>query len=204
MILVFDFDGTIADSKSLYVSTIQKSLSKHSFVYPKSRIIKALGPKLEITLKNIHDFDEKTLSILKRDINSSITKKAKSLKLCPYAKKELGELKKKYRIIILTNSAKKFILAFLKHNKMTKYFDKLFCGENFIDKEEALREITKKYKTKISDVVYIADKISDVKIAKKAGCRIIIVLACSWDKKRFRKEKYAVSSMKQLEAALSK
>jgi len=102
----------------------------------------------------------------------------------------------------LTNSAGRFVTAFLKKNKLLRYFDKLFYAENFGTKEDALRAIARKYKSRISDVVYVADKKADVKIARNAGCRIIVPLACSWDKKLFHGERYTVKSLKQLEAAL--
>jgi phosphoglycolate phosphatase-like HAD superfamily hydrolase len=125
-ILVFDFDGTIADSKKLYISMIYSSLLEHSLIYPKSHITRALGPKLEATLKRINHFSPDLLQKLKKNINSDIAKKAKSLKLCPYAKETLEKLHEKNKIILLTNSAGRFAKQVLKHNKILKYFDKLF------------------------------------------------------------------------------
>jgi phosphoglycolate phosphatase len=216
-IIIFDFDGTIADSKKLYIDTIHHSLLEHSFLvrnqqisehpknakhffgYPKSRVTKALGPKLEMTLKNLDKFSPELMKKLKMQINSDITKKAKSLKMCPYARETLKKLKQKgWKIMLLTNSAGKFISAFLKHHKVEKYFDRLFYAENFSSKESAIRQITRQYKVKVSDVIYVADKLSDVKIAKNVGCRIIVPSACSWDKKKFRHEKYVISNLSQL------
>ena len=218
-IIIFDFDGTIADSKKLYVDTIHHSLlehcflvrnqqisehpknAKHFFGYPKSGVTKALGPKLEATLKNLNKFSPELMKKLKMQINSDITKKAKSLKLCPYAKEALEKLKQKgWKIMLLTNSAGKFISAFLKHNEIEKYFDRLFYAENFSSKESAIRQIAKRYNAKISDVRYVADKLSDVKIAKNVGCRVIISLACSWDKNRLRKSRFAVKNLRYIEA----
>ena len=203
-VLVFDFDGTIADSKKVYIETIHHSLLEHSFIFPKGHVARALGPKLEQTLLNLKKFSPRTLKSLKDQINKDVTKKARKLKLCAHAKDTLKRLKQEgYRIILLTNSARRFIITFLKHNKMMNYFDKLYYAENFRTKEEAIRKIAKNYNTKVKDVTYIADKIKDVKIARNAGCRIIIVLACSWDKGKFHGERYTVNSMNQLEAAPS-
>ncbi|MEM2956471.1 MAG: HAD-IA family hydrolase [Candidatus Pacearchaeota archaeon] len=202
-VLIFDFDGTIVDSKTAYIDTIHRSLLKRSFIYPKERIAKALGPKIETTLKNLNKFSHKMLKSLKNEINKNITKKVKELKLCPYVKETLRRLKqKKFKIILLTNSARKFVITFLKYNKIMKYFNRLFYAENFKSKEEAIRNIAKKYNISIRKIVYIADKKKDVEIAKKIGCKIIIVLICSWDKKEFHKEKYTINSMKQLEKML--
>ena len=203
-ILVFDFDGTIADSKRLYINMIYSSLLEHSLIYPKSHITRALGPKLEITLNNINKFSPKLLQKLKKKINSDITKKAKSLKLCPYANETLKRLHENNKIFLLTNSSGKFVRQVLRYNKILRYFSRLYYAENFSSKEQAIKSIAGKYKTKIKDVIYIADKVSDVKIARNVGCRIIISLACSWDKNKLKGKNYTISSLNQLADALSK
>jgi len=197
--VVFDFDGVIADSKDLYTDTIYNSLIEHSLIYPKGRIARALGPKLDITLKNINHFSKNNIKVLKNGINSNIVRRAKSLKLCPYAKQTLKRLKKqKCTLVILTNSSKKFLFAFLKYNKIMKYFDKFFYAENFSDKPSKIKELAKKYKINVKNIIYVADRTKDVKIARKAGCKIIIVLACSWDKNEFHGEKYTIKSLKDI------
>jgi phosphoglycolate phosphatase len=199
-VIAFDFDGTIADSKKLYIETIRNSLIKHSFIYPKGHIAKALGPKLEETLRNLDRFSPEMLQKLKKDINDDVTKEAKKLRACPGAKETLKKLQEHgSKIVLLTNSAGRFAIAFLRKNNMLKYFDNLFYAENFGKKEDALKAIAKRYNTKTRDITYVADKKADVKIAKNAGCRIIVPLACSWDKKMFHGEKYTIKSLKDLE-----
>ena len=199
-IVIFDLDGTLIDSKNIYIDTIRKSLLEHYFIYPTSRISKALGPKLEITLNNIRRFSPPMLKKLKNKINKSITKKAKSVKLAPYAKDTLRKLRENgNKVILLTNSAGKFALTALKSHKIAKYFNKFFYSENFKSKEDAIKAIARKYNAKVKDVFYIADKVNDVRIARAAGCKIVIVLAKSWDKDNFKGKSYAISSLKDLE-----
>jgi len=198
-VVVFDLDGTLVDSKQLYIDTIHSYLIEHYFIFPKSHVSKALGPKLEITLRNISRFSQDVLDELKKKINKEVAHKASHLKLCPYAKSELKKLNEKGCIIILlTNSAASFAVNALKTHKVLRYFNKLFYAENFSSKEDAIKAIAKKYKTKVSDITYVADKKSDVKIARNVGCKIVIVLACSWDKSKFRGERYIVKSLKDL------
>lgn len=203
-LIVFDFDGTIVDSKKLYVDVIHGSLLKFCYIYPKSHIAKKLGPKVEETLSNIGKFNPKIKAKLKKDINDWVTKKVRHIKLCPYVKQTLKELKKKkkekIKIAILTNSVRKYTIAFLKKNNIDKFFDKLICAENFATKENAIKKLAKRYKIKIKDIVYIADTKKDIKVAKKVGCKIIIVLACSWYKSQFknRKQKFIIKDLSKL------
>jgi len=198
-VIVFDMDGTLVDSKKLYIDTIHHSLLEHYFIYPKSHISQALGPKLEITLKKIARFSPKILKKLKDKINSSVAKKAASLRLAPYAIETLKKLKRKgCKIILLTNSSGRFVSTIFRHHKLSGYFNKIFYAENFSTKENAIRAIAREYKIKAKEVIYVADKVSDVKIAKNAGCRIFIVLAKSWDKDKLKKKIYSIASLKQL------
>lgn len=191
-ILVFDFDGTIADTKKLYVDIIRDSLLKASYIYPRSSIIKALGPKLEESLLNIRRFDPKTLKGLSMEINDFVTGKARSLKICKNVKRTIKKLKKsrRYKIILLTNSVGQFAHAFLKHNGMENDFDEVLGSEDFLTKDKALKIIGKKFKVKPRDIIYIGDRVMDYEIAKHVGAKIIMPYACSWEKTRIKQKKY--------------
>ena len=192
-LLVFDFDGTIADSKRLYVDIIHDSLAKASYIYPRSSIIRALGPKLEGTLLNLKNFDKKTLKKLSEEINDFVTGKAESLKVCPHVKSELRKLSRsgKYRIILLTNSVRAFSIAFLKKNNMLNDFDLILGSEDFIDKPMELRLLANRFKVNIKDIVYVGDRAMDYKLAKHVGSHIILPYACSWDKSKIMSRKYS-------------
>jgi len=193
-ILIFDFDGTLADSKKLYIDVIHLFLLKHDYNLSKENVSKGIGPRLDITLGNL-GVSNKDAEILTKEINSAITKKALSIKLCPYVRETLSELSKNNTIILMTNSAKPFILRILKKYALLKSFSELLCAR-FRKKEQGFYYVFKKYKTLPKNVAYIADKVEDVKIARKVGCRIIITLACSWDKIKLKNKKFAVNNLK--------
>ena len=128
---------------------------------------------------------------MKNEVHKEIEKKADKLRLCKNVKPTLKNLKKKkVKLVLMTNSPRNFVFRILKKNHI-EYFDKLFYAENFTIKEKAIKSLAKKYKIKVKDIVYVADKFSDIRIAKRAGCKIIIPLACSWDKENLKKKKYS-------------
>jgi phosphoglycolate phosphatase-like HAD superfamily hydrolase len=98
----------------------------------------------------------------------------------------------------MTNSTRKFINAFMKKYSIGKYFSKILGAEDFLMKEEAFRRLFKQYHVRPNEVVYIADKVKDVKIAKSLKTHILIVLACSWDKNKFKNESYLVKDFRSI------
>jgi phosphoglycolate phosphatase-like HAD superfamily hydrolase len=196
-LLVFDFDGTIADSKKLYIDSIYHSIKKYGYHLSKAFVEKNLGSKLDASLFNMKI--KRNAEKIANEVNAFVTKKASSLKLCPYVLGTLAKIKKrKIKTVLMTNSTKKFINAFMKKYPIRKYFNKVLGAEDFLVKEDAFRKLFRQYHIKPNEVVYIADKVKDVKIARYLGIHPLIVLACSWDKKRFKKEPYIVKDFSSI------
>lgn len=196
-LIIFDFDGTLANSKKLYVYAIHKFLSKHNISASNKKIEKSLGPRLDILINKFCSNKKDSLAIQK-EINSFITKKALLIKPAPYAKETLKRLSKEHILVLVTNSVESFIARFLKKYSLRKYFKNIYCAK-FRKKEQGFRYIFRKHKVKAENSFYVADLKDDVKIAKKAGCKIKIILLKSWHIRKFSgKEKYAVKSLKEL------
>ena len=198
--LVFDFDGTLADTKSLYLNVIHNALLKHDYNIDKKEINKKLGPVLKILLINL-GVKKKDIIPLSKEVNRVVTKQANNIKLCPYAKQTIEELSKECSIVLITNSVRPFIYKILKRYNLIKYFSELYCAR-FKIKDNGFREVFKKYRVRAKDVVYVADTAEDVAIAKRVGCKIIIPLACSWDKEKLKTKKFAIKSLKELSGVI--
>ena len=196
-LLVFDFDGTIADSKKLYISSIYHSARKYGYHLSNAFIEKNLGPKLDASLFNMKI--KRNAEKIAAEVNSFVTKKAKTLKLCPYVIETLKKIRKKrIKTVLITNSTRPFIRAFMKKYPIRKYFNTILGAEDFLFKEEAFRKLFRQYHVKPKEAVYIADKVKDAKIAKSLNTHILIVLACSWDKKKFKNEPYLVKDFRSI------
>ena len=172
---IFDFDGTIVESRSLAI----KLINDLSNIYGYKRIGEA-------DINHIRDM--------------SILGKLRFLKISPYKIPAIFlELKKKYKVYIdtleivegildvlyelkkeriglaiISSNSKTNIDAFLR-NKNIDLFDIVCSSEGFLDKNKSIETIMKKHKIKKENVFYIGDEVRDIVACKKSNLKIIAV-----------------------------
>jgi phosphoglycolate phosphatase len=167
-LLIFDFDGTLADTKKIWIESIMRVLKEEKFSCPKciTDIIVPFGRKIQDVLELL-DVPKEKIDEIRCKIHRLVMKrKVKTADLKP-----LKEIKA--RKIILSNSPK-FIVNHLLKDKV-KIFDKVYGSEDFSDKAKFIMELLKKYKLNKKEVWYIGDISQDVRVARKAGCRSVII-----------------------------
>lgn len=185
-LVIFDFDGTLVDSKSYWIKTIRAEAAKQGYIL-KDNFEERLG---DFPIKR-----EIVIALLKKGKIFGIKKRVKELsdKIHKVCADNIGEMKKaegiselrkiKKRKIILSHNSKICVNAFLKKHKI-RFFSGVYSGEELGDKDVALRKLMEKYKVKNDETVYVADRVKDVKMSKKAGCYSIIVANdFSWSSK---------------------
>lgn len=163
-LVVFDFDGTIADSKKEIYSSFIEVLKKygHSVDYNSMKYHLGLVP-LQETLKT---FGVKNISKVAEEIVKQILKKTDSVK--PVVSLEpLRTLDKKK--IILSNNTTKYIQNVLK-NWDEDLFDEVYGADKFNSKKEMFSKFIRKYKIQPREIVYVGDRVNDVQLAQSVGC----------------------------------
>lgn len=172
-LLIFDFDGTLARSKQLYVQAIYKTLNEYGYRTTRKEIEKLLGKRVEEVLSILNI--KKDIIKIKKEINNYVLKKANNLKPCPFVK-EINKLE--FYKVVVSNSLVAYMKPLLKKQKLE--FDKLI-GPEMKSKLQIFRYIFSKYKVKSHEVIYIGDRAEDVEIARLAKCKSIIISnKCSW------------------------
>ena len=180
-LLIFDFDGTIADTKHIYYAVMARELK--FLGYKEKDIDKAIdvGFSLRKTLKKL-GLSFIVSWFIHKKIFREIIKYAEKVKKCRDAEKikELSGEK-----ILISNSLKEFMLPIIRHFKLEKNFKEIYGAEDFDDKAEFIKDYLKKRKIKVKNCYYIGDRVSDVKVARKVGCLSIIIAGkCAWDSKK--------------------
>lgn len=196
--LVFDFDGTIADTKAIYYKTISKQLKVLGYSYKEVDKAIDLGMSLKRTLRKLGLSFLVTLFLQKR-IVKNVKKEADKVKKC----KDVNSIKElKEDKILVTNSLKEFAIPILKKFKLKKYFKEIYGAEDFSDKAIFIKNYLRERGIKKQDCYYIGDRIADTEVAKKVGCKgVIIIGKCAWDSKKELLKKqpdFIIESLKDL------
>lgn len=202
-ILIFDFDGTIVDSKKIYYNAIEKRLGN---LFRKKQLDKTID--LGMSLSGILT----KLGVIplvrwweKRKIMGDVIKHVNDIKKC----RDVDSIKNlPYKKILVSNSLSEFILPVLKHLKIKREFDEIYGVENFSDKAQFISDYIKREKISPNECYYIGDRVADVKVARKVGCiSIIISNKCSWNtKKEVTKAKpdFIISDLIEMKGLLHK
>lgn len=180
-ILIFDFDGTIADTKTLYYKTIFHELKFMGFSEKQVYLAIDIGLSLRKTFSKL-GFSYFKSWFLKNRIMKNLEKHIQEVKKC----KDVDSIKNiSGRKILVTNSLKEFAIPVLKHLKLKKEFLEIYGADDFDDKTEFIKEYTEKKKLGKKNVFYIGDRAADVLLAKKAGIISVIVSGkCAWNSRK--------------------
>lgn len=202
-VLIFDFDGTIADTKSLYYKAIYNEVKIFGYKYRKIDKVIDLGLSLKNVLKKL-GFSFITSWFLHRKIMKNVKKYANEVKKC----KDVGSIKDiKTEKILVSNSLREFILPIIRHFKLKSYFRKIYGAEDFTDKAEFIKNYLKKRKINKKDCYYIGDRAADVKTARKVGCLSVIVSGkCAWDSRKEilkKKPDFLIDDIKELKRIIN-
>ena len=201
-LLVFDFDGTLADTKQLAFNIIKQEVEKKGFSLPRN--FKKFMGNNQLKKDLISLGLELKTHIVGRRINKIFIKNVNKIKLAKNIR-SLAKIKKPK--IILTNNTAEFVKACLKKFKIS-FFSEIYGSEKVKDKVEGLRKIMRKRKLRGNEIVYIGDIRNGAKICKKSGCTsILISTKISWDsRKEILKAKpdFIINDLKEVKKIVDK
>ena len=171
-LIIFDFDGTIADTSSLFYEAANSLSGKY-----KLGNIKNLKYYKNVSMKDLFEKEFKIskfkIPFLMRDCLKYTNQIQSRIKLFTGVKKLISELKRNHEIGILTSNLRDTVDKVLNRNKLKVSF--IHQKLPLFSKDKAILKILKTQKLKVNEVIYIADEIRDIIACKKAGIKIIAV-----------------------------
>ena len=202
--IIFDFDGTIADTLDCVVNIVNKNsdkfghkkVTKEDIPYLQGKKPREILSYLEISIFKLPSWTKKIHS----DINKEIMNLKPKVDILPI----LSKLKKKnYKIGILTSNTQENVGIFLEKNNL-ELFDFIYTGKSVFGKSHVINKILKQKGIEKIDVFYVCDEVRDIEAAKKSNVKTIAV---SWgynSKEALQKENpdFLIDAPNELESIL--
>jgi HAD superfamily hydrolase (TIGR01549 family) len=174
--LIFDFDGTIANTEKINFSIMNELAQQYHFnkmTLADMQRLKTLSAKEVLQYFQIPWY--KTPFIFYQG-KKRLEKIISTVQTFEYLPQLLCALKTHYQLGIVTTNSSRNINKFL-HNNHLDFFDFVSCNAKLLSKERALRQTIKKQQLEVNNTLYIGDEIRDIIAAHQ--CKLAII-AVTW------------------------
>ncbi len=175
--LIFDFDGTLAQTLDMVVEILRPMAKEFGLKEVSDKDIKAFREKgIKQIIKEFKIPLIKVPIIIKR-VKDKLNKETENLSTFDGIKETLNELKKKnYGLGILTSNSEDNVKMFLKKNDLD-LFDFIYSDSSLFGKDKVLKKLFKNRNLKTNQVVYFGDEVRDIQAAFKLKIKMVAV---SW------------------------
>ncbi len=175
-VIVFDFDGTIADTYQAIVD-ITNDLSSEFGYQPIDEeellLLKNLSSKEIVRRAEISLFK---IPFLVKRVQKELGQQIADLSPIKGIESVLIELKQRNYILgIITSNVRENVVLFLQKNNLEYLFDFIYSGTNIFGKHRIINQLVRKHKLNKTDVIYVGDETRDIRSARKSGISVIAV-----------------------------
>ncbi len=211
--VIFDWDGTLADTKFATITAFQRVLGEIGCNVSDRFIERRIGIGTKNTIvealkaTDTPFTDEKTEELAKMKVEAQI-QLTKNLKLFEGALDLLKSLHGRIKIGLATMSNMKVIDILLKEKKIWKHFDAVIAADEFVQSKpspEVFLSCSRILSCLPEKCVVTEDSIFGVKAAKEAGMKCIAISNVAYSKEELKSENpdLIVNSYKEKEKILS-
>lgn len=177
-IIVFDFDGTIADTYHALFELANELADEFGY--------KPIAQSDLLRLKNLSSWEiikQAEIPLFKipflfKRIQSELSKEINQIDLFAGMETVLCQLKYRgYRLGIITSNTEKNVKAVLANNKLDSLFEFIYAETTIFGKHRVINEMLRKKKINRKNIVYVGDETRDIRSAQKSK---ISVVAVAW------------------------
>ena len=174
--IIFDFDGTIADTLDSVVKIVNNHAEHFGYKKVKKEDIPYLQGKKPMEILSYLGISVFKLPLWIKKIHSEINKEISNMRPTVDILPILSELHddEDCNLGILTSNTQENVREFLVRNEMN-FFDFVHTGKSVFGKSHMINKIIKQRKTSKSEVVYVCDEVRDLEAARKSGIKSVAV-----------------------------
>lgn len=180
--LIFDFDGTIADSKECSIVAIQKSFKERGLEEPTVNLIEYyMGIPIEksFSLMSSVDLDDHQLEALIKTFRQNYKEVESSyLKLYKHMTEQLQSLSKDKQLFVVSSKKTDVLIRNLEILDIDHLFTEVIGSDkvnHYKPSPDGINYILNKYQLENEETIYIGDAIFDMQMAnsaKVASCAV--------------------------------
>jgi phosphoglycolate phosphatase len=172
--IIFDFDGTIADSLPVMLRIYTRlvphgpEVTKELFQFLRKLPAHKVAAHLDISLWR--------LPWLLRRGRRTMHQHMSDVQACEGIVPVIKELKKRgYELHVVTSNSKANVLEFLRMHNLEDYFESVVAVQRLNGKPRALKSFAKRHKIDIHETYYIGDEARDIVATQRIDMPIVAV-----------------------------
>lgn len=171
--IIFDFDGTIADSFDYVVAFMAKQAGLSSLDDEQKQRLRGLSMGDIARQLGYHSWDAPMLLFKgRRRMRHAI----KHIAPHPGIPEIIQKLHTEgHQLFILSTNSLQNLHRFLHEQNMHKYFLEIYGSVGIFGKARGLKRLLKEHKLELNQAVYVGDELRDIEAAKLIGLRVIAV-----------------------------
>lgn len=175
-LVVFDFDGTLADSAQWMRGVIDQMAIKHHFRRVEEHEIEVLRGRTTREILEHLGIDTWRLPFIARDVRRLSADAAGEIGLFAGVTELLEQLARdRIRIAVLTSNGERAVRAVLgKHAELVRHY---VCGASLFGKAPKLAKLVRSLDVAAAKVLCVGDETRDIEAARKVG---LPVAAVTW------------------------
>ena len=175
-VIIFDFDGTIADSRKTLVDITNELAPEFGFdVVREEEVIRLSNLSSQDVLLQ-SPIPVYKIPFLLRRVKKELNKQIIKLKPFLGIKELLINLQTQgFCIGIVTSNMRNNVLDFLEKNQLGHYFDFVYSANTIFGKHKIIKKLINQYQLPLEKTFYVGDETRDIEAAKKSNIRIIAV-----------------------------
>ncbi|MBH8553291.1 HAD-IA family hydrolase [Nostocaceae cyanobacterium CENA357] len=175
-VIIFDFDGTIADTVDALVSIANRLAVEFDYVQitpQELALLRNLTSREIIKYSGISLFK---IPFLLKKVKGELKNKIQEFKPIPGIQEALIDLQNHgYKLGIITSNSKENVTAFLNNNELDNLFDFIYSGVTIFGKTTIINNVLRQKQLKPQAVIYVGDETRDIEASKKANIKVIAV-----------------------------
>lgn len=174
-VLVFDFDGTVADTFNFVLTIINRLSTEFGFRRVEFHEVETLKGKTPQEIISHLRIPTMKVPAIMAQVRRELRKDISSIKPVEGLKRVLLQLRlSNHRMGILTSNSPENVATFLRKNRL-EWFDFISTTSRIWGKSRRLKALLVKRGLQSGEVLYVGDEIRDIEAARKAGVKIAAV-----------------------------